>query len=244
MKNRLLILLTLIIFSSCLNNEYRQLLNGNILSPDKTEYIYFAYEGKYIIFGEPNFISYIKWQPRKLQHGDGKTNAGVYSINDNADLNILYRIKYNSEWSELYIKKELSINNYELENCNYFIFIDTITPFIGYYDADIKSINKGFGINENIEIIKFMEYLNNNEIFDYEIWGLLRNPFHAIDRSDGFAGYIYGFFDEIKNIAIGGTVWLNKNDELFYLVMNRRLFLLNIEWLEKLGYNKERMELK
>jgi len=237
MKNILIYLFVFFTYLSCSNDEYRQLINGNIISPDKVEYVFLANEGKYIILGERNFISHIKWQPRKLQHLSGNTNAGVYSINNDSDLTLLYRIRYNSEWYELYIKKELSKYNYELENCNSFKFIDTGSTFAGYYRANIEYMNEDIGINNNIEIKEFIKYLNNNEIFDYEIRSIQRNPFNIMDQDNGFIGYIYGFFNEIENIAIGGTVWQNKDDKLFYLVMNRRLFLLNVEWLEKLGYN-------
>jgi hypothetical protein len=216
---------------------YWQSINGNIISPNGTKYTFLSNEGKYIVFGEKAFISHIRWQPRKLRHGDGNTNTGVYSINNDPDLIILYRIKFNSEWAELYIKNELSVNNYEINNFNSIKFADTGNTFVGYYRANTKYLNKNIGLYNINEIKEFIEYLNNNEIFDYEIRSIQRNPFNIMDQNKGFIGYIYGFFNDIPNIAIGGTIWLS-DDELYYLIMDRRMFLMNSEWLKKLGYEK------
>ena len=45
---KLPILLFFIIILSCSIDEYKQLGNGNIISPNKTEYTFLADEGKYI----------------------------------------------------------------------------------------------------------------------------------------------------------------------------------------------------
>jgi hypothetical protein len=215
---------------------YRQWINGNIISPDGTIYTFLANEGKYAVFGEKTFISHIRWQPRKLRHLGGNINTGVYSINHDPNLTVLYRIKFYSEWSELYIKRELSSNKYEMENISSIKFVGSGSTFPGYYRANPKYL-VDTGLNNN-ETIIFFEYLNNNEIFDYEIRNNHRNPFNIMDRNNGFIGFLYGFFDDIPNIAIDGTIWLNNADGLYYLVMDRRMFLLNNEWLRKLGYEK------
>jgi hypothetical protein len=192
-------------------------------------------EGKYIIFGRPAFISHIKWQPRKLQHLDGNTDAGVYSLDYDPNLTILYRIKYNSEWSQLYVKKELSENNYSFENCNKFKFFDAGNLFVGYYWPDSDFLETDFGINNDSDINNFIGELKNNEIFTDNIYYLLKNPFGEPWDFNGFIGYIYGFFQDIPNLAFPGTVWKN-NDGLYYLVMDNRLFAISIDWLNKSGY--------
>jgi hypothetical protein len=224
-------------FLGCSANKYKQLRNGNIISPDNIEYVFLANEGKYIIFGERTFISHIKWQPKKLRHLNGKTDTGVYSCNHDPDLAILYRIKYNSEWSEIYIKKELAGNNYSFENCNAFKFLDTKSMFTGYYQANIEYLEDVIGINNDIDIKNFIEEIKKNEIFTDERYYFLKNPFDLTAGDNGFIGYIYGFFQNVPNLAFPGTIWIN-NDGLYYLVMDNRLFNINIDWLKKLGYNK------
>jgi hypothetical protein len=233
------IFLFIIVIGSCSTNEYRQLSNGNIISPNKTEYIFFANEGKYAVFGERTFISHIMFQPRKLKHMDGNTNTGIYSINNDPDLTILHRIKYNSEFYELYIRKELSQNDYIFENCNSFKFCETKNQFTGYYfltNEYLISLESISGIDNDDEIKIFVEDIKNNEInTDEHILSILKNPFDT--GNEGFVGYIYGFFNEIPNLAFPGTVWID-DDGVYYLNMDKRMYKISIKWLKKLGYNK------
>ena len=231
------ILVIIIFLIGCSNQEYRQKRNGNILSPNNTEYVFLADEGQYIIFGERDFISHIMWQPRKLRHLDGNTNAGLYSVYNDPNYIILYRIKWNSEWSEIYIKKEFSELGYSYENCNFFGFFDTGDPFAGYYRVSIEYLNPQIGISKNEDIYNFLEYLKNNEIKEFEYTGLLRNPFTRNFEINGFVGYIYGFFDKIPNLAFPGIIWEN-DDGQYFLVIDRKMFSINIDWLRKLGYNE------
>jgi hypothetical protein len=234
---KLPILLFFIIILSCSIDEYKQLKNGNIVSPNKTEYTFLADEGKYIVFGEKSFISHIRWQPRKLRHLDGNTDAGVYSCNNDPNLTILYRIKYNSEWSEIFIKKELSGKNYSLENCNSFKFFDTKNPFYGYYFPSVDYLDVNIGISNNDDINEFLEEINNNEIFMDKTIVILYNPFDIMAGNNGFIGFVYGFFHDIPNLAFPGTVWIN-DDRQFYLVMDERVFNISINCLKKLGYSE------
>jgi len=234
-KNKVIILIVLfiffIIFSSC--SGYRQSINGDIISPDKAGYAFLANEGKYVVFGERTFISHIRWELSKSIM-DSSINTGVYSINNDPDLTILYRVKSRSEWYELYIRKELSENDYSFENCNSFKFFDTGSSFAGYHRASIEHIDMDIGIKDD-EIKHFLEDIKQNEVFIFVIFSFSRNPFDQTARNDGFVGYVYGFFDDLPNIAFPGTVWQN-DDGLYYLVMNRRVFNINMEWLRRLGY--------
>jgi hypothetical protein len=212
--------------------------NGNIISPDKTEYTFLAGEEEYILFGERSFISHIRWQPRKLRHMNGDKDAGIYSINHDPDLVILYYLRYNSEFAYIYIKEELSKKGYSFEDCISFRFFDTKSAFFGYYRANIEDLKTVIGIENDVDIKSFLENLKNGEIFVDEYYiNFLRNPFDAKAGNDGFIGYIYGFFQNIPYIAFPGTVW-TKEDGLYYLVIDRRIFTISIDWLRKLGYNE------
>ncbi|MDR1838997.1 MAG: hypothetical protein LBQ93_05355 [Treponema sp.] len=232
---RLLILYFFIILCSCQNNEYKQLINGHIVSPEKQEYIFLAHEGKYFIFGESSFISYIKWQPRKLHHLGGNTDTGVYSFNNDPNLTILRRVKFNSEWSEIYIKKELTEIDYSFKNCILFKFADTKSPLIIGSRSRLEYLEGTIGIYKADDIKYFLEYIKNNEINTNEIYNYRRNPFDIMAGNDGFVGYIFGFFQYIPYLAFPGTVW-QKDDETYCLIMDRKMYEINIDWLKKLGY--------
>jgi hypothetical protein len=207
------------------------LRNGNIISPDNIEYVFFAHERKYLIFGERSFISHIKWQPRKLQHLNGNIDAGVYSCNHDPNLAILHRVIYNSEWSEIYIKKELSGNNYSIENCNSFEKFGINRTISGYHRVDIDCLETDIGIKNDTDVKKFIEDLKKNEIFNHEDYKFSRTLFD----NNGFIGYIYGLFQDIPYLALPGKIWI-KDDGLYYLEMDDRLFTISIDWLKKIGY--------
>jgi len=220
------ILITIILVYSF--TGYRQLINGNIISPNGIKYTFLAYEGKYVIFGERTFISYIRWQPKRLRHM-GEIKTGVYSINNELELTVIYRIKFNSEFYELFIKNELANNNYSFENSNKIKFIDASSSF-----TDIKILELDSVISNENEIKLFMEHIKNNEIYTDNEWlNFRRNPFNVMDGRKGLIAYIFGFFNDIPNIAFPGSIWLS-DDGLYYLVMDRKLYNINVEWLEKL----------
>jgi hypothetical protein len=222
-------------FLSCSNNEYKQLRNGNIVSSDNIEYVFLAHERKYIILGERSFVSHIKWQSRKFQHLNGNINAGVYSCNHDPNLAILFRIKYNSEWSDIYIKKELSENNYSIEDCNSFKNFDIKRTISGYHRDENSYFETDFGIKNDIDVKNFIEELIKNEIFNLEDYNYSRTLFDERTNDNRFIGYVYGLFQDIPYLALPGEIWIN-NDRLYYLVMDNRLFNISIDWLKKLGY--------
>jgi hypothetical protein len=231
-------LLFLIVLWGCSVNDYKQLKNGNIMSPDKIEYIFLAGEEIYVLFGERSFVSHIMWQPRKLRHLGGNIDAGVYSINHDPNQTILRFLKYNSEFGYIYLKKELSGNNYSFTDCNSFKFFDTGSTFAGYYRANIEHLEVNIGIDKAEDVNNFVENIKSNEIYtNKKFINFLINPFDVKAVNDGFIGYIYGFYQEIPNLAFPGTVWTKENG-LYYLVMDRRIFNISIEWLRKLGYSE------
>jgi hypothetical protein len=235
MKKIIAFLIFTILLSSC--NEYKQLRNGNIISPDKTEYTFFASEGKYFVFGERSFISHIRWQPKKLRHMGGNTDTGVYSFNNDPNLTLLQRVRFDSEWYEIYIKKELSENDYSFENCNLFKFVDTKNPRIIAHRLRLEYFQDIIGMYNDNDIKHFIEHIKNNEIFTDIIYNIRRNPFDEIDGDNGFIGYLFGFFEDIPYLVIPGTIW-QKEDGTYWLIMDRRIFNISIDWLKKLGYNE------
>jgi hypothetical protein len=202
--------------------------NSNIVSPNGIEYTRLAGEGKYFLSEKPSFIYHIKWQPRKLRHLNASTDAGVYSIGNDPDLAILYRVWFNSEFSEWYIRKDLSANNHSFED------IDTLK----FIHAD-RSNSEYFNIMEEtgniIDAENFIRDIMKNEIITDENYQYYRNPFDLTAGNNGRIGYIFGFFHDIPNLAFPGAVWKD-NDGQYYLIMDRRKFSISIELLKELGY--------
>jgi hypothetical protein len=225
-------------FSACSHgeNEYRQNINGNIISPDGVEYVFLASETEYVTFGEYSFISYIKGQPRKLGHGDGNTDAGVYSVYNDPNLTILYRVNYNSEWSDYYIKKDLLKNNLSFENCCSFKFIKTENGWFDRYWPDIYYLTSDVGIYEENIVNNFINDMESKKILDENYFSIFKSPPGTLFNDDFlFLGYIYGFFKNIPNLALPGEVYKG-SDNLYYLTIKSNVYIIDINWLIKLGF--------
>jgi hypothetical protein len=206
---------------NCSNSEYRQLSNGNIISPNNDEYVYFAKEGKYYIVGEQTFISHIRGQPKKLQHMGVSVNAGVYSCNNDPCLKILYRIRYDSEWYELYIKKELSKNNYTFEGCDAFGFIDDESkPDIKYFESNVT-------IKDEVEVKSFINDIKNNESSN-----LIKDQIYVLFSDYKYIGSLYGIYNDIPYLIFPGSI-CKDNLEKYYLAADNKVYEFNSKWLEK-----------
>jgi hypothetical protein len=111
-------------YGSCnINGLFKELNNGNIISPDGTEYMFFANEGRIDTFGERVFLGKIQFENPKLKHLGGSWETGMYSCDD-SNLDILYRIEPNSEWGSYYRKINLPSIDLKPENCIRFEFIN------------------------------------------------------------------------------------------------------------------------
>jgi hypothetical protein len=234
-----LISIFLIIFSlnSCNANDlYRLLGNGNIIAPDGTEYIFFASEGFFITFGERKLLGKIAGERTKLYHLGGSWETGMYSCDD-ANLDILYRIEPDSEWGSYYRKASLPVIDLRIENCVRLEFIRQRKFFENNISPERSHIFCNDGIKTIDEINLFIKELKNQKspqeagLYDMitKENGMLENCY--------LLGYIYGYFDNVTNMAINFTVW-SFNDLAYSVDTNFGRYVLSLEWLERLGYKK------
>jgi hypothetical protein len=164
-------------------------------------------------------------------------NIGLYSLNNDPNLLICTYIRTDEHY-DVYIKKELSINNYSFEDCHSFKFIETKNHFHGYWGVNNEFLKGIIGLDKANDVNNFIEDIKSNEInWDDKFKYLLRDPYDITSGNKGFIGNIYGFFLDIPNLALPGTVW-KEYDGLYYLVMGWKIYNISIEWLRKLGYSE------
>ena len=218
------------------NDLYRLLDNGNIIAPDGTEYILFAPESFIITFGEQRFLGKIAGERERLYHLGGSWETGMYSCDD-TNLDILYRVKPDSEWGEYYRKASLPMIDLRIENCVRFEFIKQRIFFGNNISPDRSHILCNDGIINIDEINLFIYELKNQESpQEAGLYDMVRKENGMLENCYSL-GYIYGYFDNETNLAINFIVW-SFNDLAYSVDTNFGSYVLPVEWLEKLGYKK------
>ena len=203
---------------------YKELENGNIIAPDSTEYVFLANESFIITFGDCNFLGKVKGEFPRLLHMFSFSKTGMYSCDDK-NLDILYRIKPDSEWGSYYQKASLSKIELIPENCIRFEFIyhENIKWFKNNFSPEKIHMNCNEGISDPDDLQTFLYVIKNEEIW-------LRKRGRSI-------GYIYGYFENELNYAIPYHVWSSNNSD-YIIDTNTGSFVIPIELMEKLGYKK------
>ena len=203
---------------NCSVNDYRELKNGNIVSPDNMEYTPLPI--KYMYSGKSSFLSHLRfWNTNQ--------KADVYSLNLDPELTILWCSQAKSEYAGLYIKKEFwenNYSNYSLENCHTFKFISKKTKHAHYWE--IENHMEGT-IDNDVEIFI-------NDIKKYEKTQDYLGYFWSFDN---YIGSIYGYFSNMPALVLCGSVYIN-DVGWYYLEIDDRIFKLSIDWLKKMGYNE------
>ena len=225
---------------SCNGNKlFKILSNGNVVSPDGTEYVFFAGEGKVNTFGERNFLGKIQFENPKLYHLGGSRETGMFSC-DESIFDILYRIRPDSEWGSFYRKANLPIIDLKIENCKRLEFIHYKN--IKFYENNISpeklhlTCNEGIINNDEIEL--FLTSLKKEKSPDEaDLYEKIRKE-NGLLENCYLLGYIYGYFDNDINLAIPYQIW-SFNDLAYSIDTDFGKFVLPLEWLIKLGYRKE-----
>ena len=239
-KDKIIIGILLCVFSynSCTANKYFvELDSENIRAPNGIEYTFLANEGFIETFGECNFVGKFRWENAKLQHMGSSINTGMYSCDD--DLNILYRIRPDSEWRTYYRRKSLPKIELISEKCNRFEFIHYKN--IQYFRNNISPEKRHMFCNEGIknieEINLFLNDIKNGK--SPQEAGLYR----MITKENGMLencyliGNIYGYFENESNLAISYGVQ-SFNDLAYSIETDFGSYVLSVEWLEKLRNKK------
>jgi len=230
----------LIIFlpNSCgANDLYRLLNNGNIIAPDGTEYIFFSPDGFIDTFGERKLLGKIAGERLQLYDLDRAWETGMYSCDD-TNLDILYRIKPNSEWGAYYRKASLPAIDLRIENC---VRLEFIRQFIIHFENNISPDRSHISCNDGIinsdEINLFINEIKKQKSpQEAGLYDMVRNEKGMLENCYSL-GCIYGYFDHQTNLAVEFRVW-SFNDLAYSVDTNFGKYVLPIEWLEKLGYKK------
>jgi len=218
------------------NDLYRLLDNGNIIAPDGTEYIFLAPEGFIQSFGERTLLGKIAGESSKLYHLGGSRETGMYSCDD-TNLDILYRIRPNSEWGAYYRKLSLPAIDLRIENCVRLEFIRQSIFFENNISPDRSHILCNDGIININEINLFINEIKKQKSpQEAGLYDMIRNEKGMLENCYAL-GCIYGYFDHQTNLAIKLLVW-SFNDLAYSVDTNFGRYVLPAEWLEKLGYKK------
>ena len=217
-------------------NTFKILRNGNILSPDGIEYSFFANEGWIVVFGEVNFFGRVFLEYPKLHHLGGSRDTGMYTY-EISNNDILFRVQPGNEWRTYYRKSTLPVLELDAKNCIRYEFVDyrdTHKYDYNYISPDILHLSNNEGINDSEEIEHFLiELINAKSPEEAGLYEMIRKE-NGLLENCYLIGYVYGYFQEDKNVAIAFRVW-SFNDLAYSIDTNFGKYVITKELLEKLG---------
>jgi hypothetical protein len=218
---------------------YAKLDSGNILAPDGTEYAFLAREGIIETFGDHRFIGKIKWEKSTLNHMGGSWETGMYSCENDLELNILYRIEPYSEWASYYRKISLPEIDLSLENCIRLEFIHNkeIKSFENNLSPDINHMSCNEGISDFEDIRKFLfDIRKQKTVGEAGLYELIKKPNGYLENCY-LLGYVYGYFKDEPNLAVSLTIW-SFNDLTYSIDLDRMQYVFPEEWYSVIDVNK------
>ena len=91
--------------------------DGTLVDAFGEEYVLFAHEGRLNYLGDLEFQGSVKGEQETLWHLGMAFQTGLFAVKNDDTKNILIRYKPNSEWYQIYRKKELKPFDISVDSC-------------------------------------------------------------------------------------------------------------------------------
>ena len=195
---------------------------GNVFSKDYgTEYVCVGAEGRVGCFGKWEFVGHIEGEEKRLNHMDGATKTGMYSVDGSKD--VMIRYFPDNEFAFIYARKDLLKTGVSLDNCimlglvEWPLFNSDETAFQGNLITECEQF--------------FNEIKSGPRAKEAGLYDLVIQP-NGYYKNCYLYGYICGIIQEDVNIVIPMVV-TSFDDKAYSITIDDVEYVLPQEWFDR-----------
>ncbi len=202
--------------------------DGSILAAYGCTYIPVGVEGEVYSIGKGEHLGYVAGEPTSSYHMGIAYTTGMFRIQGDDELRVLYRLAANNEWRAYYRRADLPALDLSLENCIRF-------EFIPYQEMSSRGCHRdcGDGITDPAELQAFLSEITAGKTArEAGLYELLTNDQGVYDNCYVY-GYVLGYFAEEPNLVVHLTV-MSFHDLAYSITIDDTKYVLPEKWLAQL----------